>query len=198
MEKILELLKALNVDLTEENQEKIKTIFSDYVSKADFNAKEQELLAKNGAFDLLKNQLEQEKAKKQSSSEDNLTAQKIQELEEQIKTMKIEKNRAKLENLFIQKGIKDEMYNAFLDKLPLENEELATEIVNNTFSMLDMSVENTKQSFVSQNQLPKGVVGNGKQKMTKEEFSKLGTVARVELLQSNPTLYNELVEQELN
>lgn len=193
MNKILELLKVLGIELDQENLEKVKTIFDEYVTKEEFSKKENELLVKSSAFDLMKSELEQLKAQspKDNASADN---QKIQTLENELKNLKIERNRTKFENLFIQKGIKDEMYNAFLDKLPLHDEVLSNEIITNTLSLLETTVQNTKQDFINDNQLPKGAIGGNQTKMTKEDFNKLGTVERVQLLNENPTLYNELAQ----
>ncbi len=182
-EKLIALFESLaNLGETE-RKNKINEFSQNYIDVTKYRELEEQ--HKNLATKY--NQIETETKNKKQSEIDELT-----QLKNEIVELKRDKNKAHAAKIFMENGIKTEVYSDFINGIDLSNYDVVDSLVNNVVKMIGTTQKNVEKDNIIKGQLPDSVVGNVQKTMTKEEFDRLSTLQRVELLENNPTLYNEL------
>lgn len=116
--------------------------------------------------------------------------QKIKDLEEQLAQFQIEKNRSELKSVLSSRGLSAE----FADILAISDDiEAAQANIDKLDKLFKAAVKAEVEKRIG-GDVPNGNGGGNKTPMTKEEFMKLPMHKMQELLNSNPTYYNNLLK----
>lgn len=116
--------------------------------------------------------------------------QKIKDLEEQLAQFQIEKNRSELKSVLSSRGLSAE----FADILAISDDiEAAQANIDKLDKLFKVAVKAEVEKRIG-GDVPNGNGGGNKTPMTKEEFMKLPMYKMQELLNSNPTYYNNLLK----
>lgn len=157
-----EMLKVLNDESLTTNEARVdamaKAMATLVIPKDKFN--EESAKRKKAEEDLANLSAKittQEPPKKEEAKPD----ERVIGLENEIKTLRIESNRAKVEKIFSQAGLSEEDYREDLDKLDLSDESKALAYANSVVKFLNVNTEKVKKETQASllNETPKPVVG---------------------------------------
>lgn len=156
-----EMLKVLNDESLTTNEARVdamaKAMATLVIPKDKFN--EESAKRKKAEEDLanLSAKITQEPPKKEEPKED----ERVVGLENEIKNLRIESNRAKVEKILSQAGLEEKDYKEDLDKLDLSDESRALIYANSVVKLLNANAEKVKKETQASllNDTPKPVVG---------------------------------------
>lgn len=116
--------------------------------------------------------------------------QQIKDLQEQLAQFQIEKNRSELKSVLSSRGLSAE----FADILAIGDDiEAAQANIDKLDKLFKAAVKAEVEKRIG-GDVPNGNGGGNKAPMTKEEFMKLPMYKMQELIDSNPTYYNNLLK----
>lgn len=116
--------------------------------------------------------------------------QQIKDLQEQLAQFQIEKNRSELKSVLSSRGLSAE----FADILAIGDDiEAAQANIDKLDKLFKAAVKAEVEKRIG-GDVPNGNGGGNKAPMTKEEFMKLPMYKMQELMNSNPTYYNNLLK----
>lgn len=116
--------------------------------------------------------------------------QQIKDLQEQLAQFQIEKNRSELKSVLSSRGLSAE----FADILAIGDDiEAAQANIDKLDKLFKAAVKAEIEKRIG-GDVPNGNGGGNKAPMTKEEFMKLPMYKMQELIDSNPTYYNNLLK----
>lgn len=116
--------------------------------------------------------------------------QQIKDLQEQLAQFQIEKNRSELKSVLSSRGLSAE----FADILAVGDDiEAAQANIDKLDKLFKAAVKAEVEKRIG-GDVPNGNGGGNKAPMTKEEFMKLPMYKMQELIDSNPTYYNNLLK----
>ncbi len=155
-----EMLKVLNDESLTTNEAKVdamaKAMATLVIPKDKFN--EESAKRKKAEEDLanLSAKITQEPPKEEPKQDERVVG-----LENEIKNLRIESNRAKVEKIFSQAGLEEKDYKEDLDQMDLSDESRALAYANSVVKFLNANTEKVKKETQASllNDTPKPIVG---------------------------------------
>lgn len=155
-----EMLKVLNDESLTTNEARVdaiaKAVATLVIPKDKFN--EESAKRKKAEEDLanLSAKITQEPPKEEPKQDERVVG-----LENEIKNLRIESNRAKVEKIFSQAGLEETDYKEDLDQMDLSDETRALAYANSVVKLLNANAEKVKKATQADllNDTPKPVVG---------------------------------------
>ena len=155
-----EMLKVLNDESLTTNEARVdamaKAMATLVIPKDKFN--EESAKRKKAEEDLanLSAKITQEPPKEEPKQDERVVG-----LENEIKNLRIESNRAKVEKIFSQAGLEENDYKEDLDQMDLSDETRALAYANSVVKLLNANAEKVKKATQADllNDTPKPVVG---------------------------------------
>jgi hypothetical protein len=155
-----EMLKVLNDESLTTNEARVdaiaKAVATLVIPKDKFN--EESAKRKKAEEDLanLSAKITQEPPKEEPKQDERVVG-----LENEIKNLRIESNRAKVEKIFSQAGLEENDYKEDLDQMDLSDETRALAYANSVVKLLNANAEKVKKATQADllNDTPKPVVG---------------------------------------
>ena len=155
-----EMLKVLNDESLTTNEARVdamaKAMATLVIPKDKFN--EESAKRKKAEEDLasLSAKITQESPKEEPKQDERVVG-----LENEIKNLRIESNRAKVEKIFSQAGLEENDYKEDLDQMDLSDETRALAYANSVVKLLNANAEKVKKATQADllNDTPKPVVG---------------------------------------
>ena len=155
-----EMLKVLNDESLTTNEARVdamaKAMATLVIPKDKFN--EESAKRKKAEEDLanLSAKITQESPKEEPKQDERVVG-----LENEIKNLRIESNRAKVEKIFSQAGLEENDYKEDLDQMDLSDETRALTYANSVVKLLNANAEKVKKATQADllNDTPKPVVG---------------------------------------
>ena len=155
-----EMLKVLNDESLTTNEAKVdamaKAMATLVIPKDKFN--EESAKRKKAEEDLanLSAKITQESPKEEPKQDERVVG-----LENEIKNLRIESNRAKVEKIFSQAGLEEKDYKEDLDQMDLSDESRALAYANSVVKFLNANTEKVKKETQASllNDTPKPIVG---------------------------------------
>lgn len=155
-----EMLKVLNDESLTTNEARVdamaKAMATLVIPKDKFN--EESAKRKKAEEDLanLSAKITQEPPKEEPKQDERVVG-----LENEIKNLRIESNRAKVEKIFSQAGLEENDYKEDLDQMDLSDEKRALAYANSVVKLLNANAEKVKKATQADllNDTPKPVVG---------------------------------------
>lgn len=180
-----------NQDLGNENPEQEAATFTKEQVMAMIQSESDKRVAQ--ALKTQQKKFEQKLSLSQLDGEEREKAEKdqqIKDLQEQLAQFQIEKNRSELKSVLSSRGLSAE----FADILAVGDDiEAAQANIDKLDKLFKAAVKAEVEKRIG-GDVPNGNGGGNKAPMTKEEFIKLPMYKMQELINSNPTYYNNLLK----
>ena len=155
-----EMLKVLNDESLATNEDKVnamtKALATLVIPKDKFNEESAKRKKAEEALAEFKTTPVQETPKAEAKEDERVVG-----LENEIKTLRIESNRAKVEKIFSQAGLEENDYKEDLDKMDLSDESKALTYANSVIRLINANTEKVKKETQASllSETPKPIVG---------------------------------------
>ena len=155
-----EMLKVLNDESLTTNEARVdamaKAMATLVIPKDKFNEESAKRKKAEEELANLSAKITQEPPKEEPKEDERVVG-----LENEIKNLRIESNRAKVEKIFSQVGLEENDYKEDLDKMDLSDESRALAYANSVVKLLNANAEKVKKATQADllNDTPKPVVG---------------------------------------